>query len=770
MRPTRIFCSLALALGFTLPAHAQFNLLRLIPQVPGMGYAAGARQHAEAVKAIVERAGAGDIKEALRLAEALVAEDRKAGNASSPSLSSAFLHQSLSLAADLHERDGNYARAIELYQMLVAAQPLPAERALPSNLTVRSHIAELQMKAGDFAAAKRSYQDLLARMENGHPYALAMGPKLHAGLGKAALRVGDDALAETSLLLAIRGNQALSDQPKEKTPGHGPSFFEAMTLMSAVSGLVGNTLESMAPDHALMNSKGEVLSSVTGKPVVLPNVLDVEGPFTDLAALYFRRRDAAALKVLYLVTFSEYAGRTESVDTSGMGPPAQLEKQYARFGAYLAGLKEYGLARQAFDSALRLNAQRLTAAAVQVIPEQLAAFFAARRQILDLMISLRSAERADAAAWSGTVGDLLQSKGLQSDFLARRARVVGRSTDPETRRLATEMEAIDVAGGVDQYVRRANLAYALQIKVGKLLPPLAFQAGEAFVNSVQKRLGGENLMSLSVFTTFDFDGQQFGPKHYLGVMVSADRIRVADLGSAETLDALGARLRADLVQRPKTDIAQPALKSARMTYDALLRPLIGVQAVRGALIADLDGAMSLLPMEALADGRGRYLIESTEWRYVGSARTLLRSAAGGSAPGQSLVLAAPSYDLETSAAPGTTPALSRNAALEGVRFNPLPQTLEEGKAVAAALQRGGNKVDFRAGAEAGMQALTGLHGPRYLHIATHGFFTDEAGTWRQEVTGFDHQRYVTESYAQGRSSGLALAGANRTLSAGVATG
>lgn len=762
MNSTQLICSLTLAFGFALPAHAQLNLLRLLSPGPAAVEAAGFRQHAEAVNAILQKNAAGDIKEALRLADALVAEDRKAGDASPLSPRGSLLRQSLTIAADLHERDGNYARAVELQQMLLASQPAAAGSGAAGETALRLRIGELQLKAGDFAGAKRSYQALLASRAVG-----ASASKAYAGLGKAALRLGDDALAESSLLLAVRDNAASQEQAASPA-GQASGYFNAMAALSAIPGLLEGMGKSLAADHALLNSNGEVLSSVTGKPQVLPTVLDIEGPLTDLAFLYYRRGDAAALKVLYLVSFGEHAARDERMD-SGLGPPAELEKQYARFGTLLAGLKQYELARQAFDSALRLNARRLGAAAVQVPPEQLPGFFSGRRQILDLAISLRLAERADAAAWRTTLGDLLQSKGLQSDFLARRARVVGRSRDAEIRKLAAAMEAVDVAGDVQQYQRRANLAVELQQKVGKLLPPLEFEAGDRFLGEVQRRLDGETLVSLFVFTPFDFGSQQFGPKRYLGAKVGRDGMRVADLGSAETLDGLGAGLRADLAQRPQASPAQAVLKSARGGYEALLKPLLGARAARGAYVADLDGAMSLLPMEALADASGRYLIEDTEWRYVGSARALMRSAAA-PATGPAVVLADPAFDLDAPPPAAAALALSRGAALQGMRFDPLPQTLEEGKAVAASLRRGGIQVDFRSGAGAGMQALAMLHAPRYLHIATHGFFVDEAGTWRKQVTGFDGRRYVAESHAQGRSSGLALAGANPTLAAGAGDG
>lgn len=783
MTPVRILCSAALAFGAALPAHAQFDLLRkLLPPVQAIGNIGAignpfaGNRHATAVNVIVQRAGMGDLKGALPLADALVADDMRSVDAAPRPMNVAMLRQSVTIAADLYEQDGNYARAIELYETLArVASPMPAEFGLPSDVAARSHIAVLQMKAGDFAGARRSYEAVLARPESASPLAAIMLHQLHAGLGKAALQLGDDATAERNLLLAIREDPAITDQAPGRTPGQ-PTLFDVAAIMGAASGRVQDMLKSMAADNAVLDVNGELVSSATGKPIRRKTLLDVEGPLTDLAAVYFRRRDAASLSVLYHVTFSEYAARVAATDTGSFGPPAQLEKQYARFGAYLAGLQRYDIAQQAFDAALRLNARRLVSAAVDVVPEQLGAFFASRREILDLAVSLRLAEHADAAHWAGTLGDLLQSKGLQSDFLARRARVIGTSTDPDVRKLAADMEAVDVAGDAGRYARRASIAMALQQKIGKQLPPLEFRADDDFLGALRRRLGteaGETLLTVSVFTPFDFRSQQFAPRHYLGAGVRADGIRVADLGPAEPLDALGARLRADLAQRPQAGAAKSVPAAARATYDALMKPLIGARAAGGAYVADLDGALLLLPMEALADAGGRYLIEAGEWRYVSSARSLLRSAPapghGRSAQGKSVVLADPAYDQEP-ASRGATPALSRSAALQGVRFAPLPQTLEEGRAVAAALQRSGAAVDLRTGPDADLQSLAQLHAPRYLHIATHGFFLDEAGTWRKEATGSDRKRYVMESYAQGRSSGLALAGANRAAGTGGGDG
>lgn len=761
--------TLAISLAAVAPAHAQFDLLRtLIPQVQLVGDMYNGRQHGEKVGTILRLAGSGDRPQALRLAEELVAEDQKTQPDSLMSLRGNMLKQSVGIAANLQELSGNYARAIELQQILLAARgPLDRMPGMPGEFATRFKIGELQEKSGDAGAAKRTYQALLASPDSALPINSLYRIALFARLGRTALLAGDDALAETSLLRAIDEDPAIAGQPTGRAPGDGQNLFDVTATLRSAMTRVSELSATMAADHAILDANGELVSAGDATPGQRRGLLAVDGPLMDLAALYHRKHDAVALKSLYLGKFSDYAARTARVDSGAIGPSAQQEQEYARFGAYLAALRQDQLAEQAFGHALRLNAIRLKRAAVNVPPEMLAASFATRRQILDMVLSLRLADGADPARWRPALGELLQSKGLQSEFLARRTRAIGLAPDPEIRRLAAAMEAIDAAGTGDDYARHRNAAVALQARVGALLPPLVFEDGERFLAQVQQRAGTETLVSLFLFTRFDFASQQFGARHYLGAQVGRDGVKVADLGPSESLDALGMALRADLARRPASGAKLPVLQSARALYDAMLKPLLGGRAAKGAYVADLDGALALLPMEALADGGGRYLIEEGEWRYVSSARALLRSAPARTESTQAVVLADPAYDVQ---GPAAAPAVRRGAATPAMRFEPLPQALEEGKAVVAALSRSGNKVQFYSGPEASMQVLAALRAPRYLHIATHGFFVEEAGVRRQQGTGNDGRRYVAETYAAGMSSGLALAGANSTLAAGRGDG
>ncbi|MGZ8357263.1 MAG: CHAT domain-containing protein [Telluria sp.] len=768
MKTIQRFYSLLLlsaGLGAALPACAQFDMLRtMLPQVQAAGDMAQVRKHAAQVGQIQRLAGAGDIKEALRLAEDLVAEEREPHAASLMSLRGNLLRQSAGIAADLHERGGNHGRAIELHRMLLDARMDPQ-----GELSSRRRIGELQEKVGDHVAALDTYRQVLAMPSMQHPHNRHLRGALHGRVGRAATMTGDYALAESSLQLALDDSMTIPGPAGTNAPAGSAAAVEAMTAFGNAFARAREMSAALAANQAVTDAGGQMVSG-PGGGWSEKGVLDVESPIIDLAALYYRMNDAAALKALYAGKFSGYARRTRQQGGGQLQGNARLEQEYARFGGYLAGLRQHDLAGDAFAQALALNASRLQLTVVQVPPEMLAVSFATRRQILDMLLSQRLAAQAGTGEWRGPLGELLQAKALQSEYLARRARAIGISRDPQVRRLAARMESIDALGTVERRAARLNLAVDLQAKIGKTLAPLSFDDGAQFVLRAQERLGAQTLVSVSAFTVFDFATQKFRERRYFGASIAASGIRVADLGPAEALDALAGALRAELAGRPRAaGSAGAVLPSARRAYDFLLKPLLGARAPAGAWVADLDGALSLLPMEALADGAGRYLIELGPWRYVSSARVLLRDVAAGASGKQAVVLADPAYGAR--AARGAVVAgASRGIALRSLQFDALPETRAEGEAVAAALGRAGASVALHSGASASLDTLMQMSAPRYLHIATHGFFIEEAGIRREQVAAPDGRTYVHESYADGLSSGLALAGANATLAAGSGNG
>ena len=162
------------------------------------------------------------------------------------------------------------------------------------------------------------------------------------------------------------------------------------------------------------------------------------------------------------------------------------------------------------------------------------------------------------------------------------------------------------------------------------------------------------------------------------------------------------------------------------------------------------------------DERGRYLIEQSSFTYLTSGSDLLQLDSRRASREPALVMASPAFgELRSRARPASTPAVGRAA--EGdlsavdpskMRFPPLAETAVEGKLIQYFFP--GTRVLI--GAQATEAALKKVHGPRVLHLATHGFFLpapagDEApGSFSLSDPGL--------------RSGLALAGANERESEG----
>jgi len=156
------------------------------------------------------------------------------------------------------------------------------------------------------------------------------------------------------------------------------------------------------------------------------------------------------------------------------------------------------------------------------------------------------------------------------------------------------------------------------------------------------------------------------------------------------------------------------------------------------LIVSPDGALNLVPFEALVDERGGFLIERYATSYVTSGRDLLRMQISHLPSTHPVILADPSFG---------EPARRTTAA--PTYFAPLAATGLEAEAIkeffpdATLLVRG----------EATKIRLQQVKAPTILHIASHGFFRD------------DGPHVETMAAPAGNPllrSGLVLAGANQS--------
>jgi len=219
--------------------------------------------------------------------------------------------------------------------------------------------------------------------------------------------------------------------------------------------------------------------------------------------------------------------------------------------------------------------------------------------------------------------------------------------------------------------------------------------------------------------------------HYLALVLFPDgRTRALELGPAEAIDLAATRLRDALANRDAH-----FQDTAQTLYQLVFQPLLPLLGETRRLFLSPDGQLSLVPFAALHDGRG-FLIDCFSFTYLTSGRDLLprlqssppsRAVVVLADPAFSAPLAGPSSRVSTSAVATRSTGLEhlfskrRSDVAEGA-WAPLPGTRQE----AEAIQRLVPQAQLFLGTEASKERLTHLSAPGVLHLATHGFFLEDA--------------------------------------------
>jgi CHAT domain-containing protein/Tfp pilus assembly protein PilF len=269
--------------------------------------------------------------------------------------------------------------------------------------------------------------------------------------------------------------------------------------------------------------------------------------------------------------------------------------------------------------------------------------------------------------------------------------------------------------------------------------------------------------------------QRFSEPHYVAYVIrNRGDVLWKDLGATkqidETIDAFRRALRS-----PKERDIQTV---ARTADDEILRPLRSLLGDATHLLISAEGSLNLIPFEALVDEHRRYVIERYSFSYLTSGRDLLRMQIARASKEPPIVFADPLFGvprdqraaIATVRTGRTRPAAKSQSVTTGrdlssIYFAPLAGTAEEARSIKALFP--GTTV--LTGRDATETALKRVEAPRILHIATHGFFLQDAAAAVSQATSAmaPNTRAV---YATVRTdnpllrSGLALAGANISAS------
>ena len=238
-----------------------------------------------------------------------------------------------------------------------------------------------------------------------------------------------------------------------------------------------------------------------------------------------------------------------------------------------------------------------------------------------------------------------------------------------------------------------------------------------------------------------------------------------DLGPAEELERSVEAWRNALRDPARTDVRT----LARVVDGKVMQPVrAGLGKVQRLLISP-DGLLNLIPFAALVDEQQRFLTERYSITYLTSGRDLLRFGSTISNSGNPVIVADPDFGAPALLAPAQSNiATNRTKAAakidySQVFFGPLPGAANEVRTLKELLPEATLLVKDQA-TEA---AIKQLHGPRILHIATHGFFLEDTKSQAVALPLNDVTRLGKWAAAAENPllrSGLALAGANRGVS------
>ena len=233
----------------------------------------------------------------------------------------------------------------------------------------------------------------------------------------------------------------------------------------------------------------------------------------------------------------------------------------------------------------------------------------------------------------------------------------------------------------------------------------------------------------------------FGPARYVAyVLPHAGEATYADLGEAAPIEDAVKALR-NALSRAATD-PKPA---ASNLYGLVMAPIQKLLGTTRHVYLSPDGALNLVPFDAMMDEHGRHLVETHAITYLQSGRDLVRMGNPTSPRENSAVFAGPAYD----AGDANGPRAQR-------QFTPLRYSADEGRTIGALLA-GTRTLEGPAATEVAFKAL---HGPKILHVSTHGFFDRDMATLHA-ATREDPDakpRWIENALLY---SGLAFAGANR---------
>jgi CHAT domain-containing protein/tetratricopeptide (TPR) repeat protein len=641
--------------------------------------------------------------------------------------------QSLNNLATLYHAQGLYERAEPLYALALTVWEKALGKNHPDVATPLHNLALLYEEQG-----------LLSRAQPLHERALHIR---EAALGKNH----PDTAQSLNNLAALYAAQGLHEKA-------GPLLTRALAIREAVFGkhhpTVAESLHSIASFYAEQGLYGQ-------------------------AEPLYRRALAIGEATL---------GKNHPSVTLLLNNFALLQLARHRLGA----------AVQLFTRAFAASELRLRQEALDFSEARLAGFLQFLRIDEERLYALLRAHPGDARVKRLAMGAALLRKGRSAEEMAGISHAVYRSlgsgehgTFERLRALRTQLASLSLQGtgaalSTDSQRQLQALAAqgdALEAELAKRSAPLRALAALPSPTDITGRVAAAlpKDAALVEFITYEDRplvptprkpvAQRPSPLRSLALVLLPDAtLHTLDLGAAEPIDSAASRFRKALANR---DAAFQV--HAQALYQLVFQPLLPLLGKSRHLFISPDGQLALVPFAALHDGH-QFLADAFDFTYLTSGKELLPRPQETAPLASVAVLADPDFSAPLSASPPSeaSGAATRSASGERVSASlrenpesrawaivPLPGTRQE----AQAIQRLIPGAQLFLGSQATKAQLLQLPAPGILHLATHGFFLDDAPpSPRSRAVG--HFGAMSDTPLEARSpdpllrSGLLFAGAH----------
>ncbi len=662
--------------------------------------------------------------------------------------------QSLNNLAALYDSKGDYSKAEPLHVKALAIREKSLGADHPDVALSLNNLALLYYSKGDYEKA-----------EPFHLRALAIREK----------SLGAD---HPDVAQSLQNLAALYDSKGEYAKAEN-LYFRALPIYVKALGAdhpdVARLLNNLA---ALYDSKGDyskaepllIRALAIREKALDANHPDVAQSLHNLATLYKAKGDYAKAESLYIRASALYVKALGSYHPSVATSLNNLSALYQVKGDYAKAIEVQTRANETDERDLILNL-------VSGSERQKLAYLNQNSHRVDttLTLHLESAPN-NTDARRDAVAILLRRKGRALDAMTDSIANLRRRASPEDQTLLDQLALARSqhsnlinrgagAEGFEQYGAKLKAfeerEEEIENRISRRSADFRAQLLPVTLADVQRAVPPDAaLVEFAVYKPYDVKANKYGASRYVAyILMNQGEPSHVDLGEAATIDKLIADSRKMLRERT-SDIEREVKPLARRIDERVMRPVRALVGKTRRLLLSPDGALNLIPFDALVDENNRYLVETYSLSYLTSGRDLLRLQTPKQSKQAALVFADPDFDsvmtIKASASSNSAPAQQSNSAtnttgknaqreinspvhtgriIQGEAATPGPKLgntqLQPLERLPGSAEEGMELKNILAGvtilrkAEATESALKRVSSPLILHISTHGGFLED---------------------------------------------